>query len=302
MNVIIPAQCVISASSLAEPAADEVVYSSTATYADKVQVVNLETHTKYESLVAGNMGKPLPVPPEKKTDFWEEVGKTNKYAAFDLSRNSQSVGASSMYWEFSAGQRINAIGVLGIEADSVHIEMKVGADVVYSHSENLIFRRVQDAYDYDFQPFARRTSVAKWDLPPYSTAVVRVTLTAAAGQVRCGSIIVGTAEYLGAIQFGAESDCLNFSQINRDIYGTTELVARRTLPKTTQTTILPKARVDRVRDVRVRLNAVPALWSGLDDLNHDYAEALLILGVYKRFSINLKEVNDAIVNLEVEEI
>ena len=307
MRVITPITITAATNTtIAEPdttlAIPEATYNAGTTYALAALVISTTTHKKYESRQAANLGKPLPVPPETKTDWWIEVGATNKWAMFDLARNTQSVGNSPMSITFTPGERINSIGVLGMVADSVTITMTSSGAEVYRSTTTLTYRRVNDGYDYAFEPFGRRPSVVKFDLPPITNGIVTVLLTIAAGQVSCGSIIVGTFDYIGKAKFNAESDSINFSTITRDIYATATLVPRRTVPSTSQELVLEKARVDRVRDVRTNLNAVPALWSVFDDVNNDYAESLIILGIYKRFKINIANPNHAIVNLELEEI
>lgn len=143
-----------------------------------------------------------------------------------------------------------------------------------------------------------------FDLPPYASGVLTVTLTRAAGNVECGALVIGTSVDLGTVLDQASSEDLNFSSVDRDTYGDINvLVPRRTVPKTTQTLHAEKARVDVLRAVRKALNAVPAVWSGLDDANADgYFEALLILGIYKEFSITLGRDHFVKVGLQLEEI
>ena len=64
-----------------------------------------------------------------------------------------------------------------------------------------------------------------------------------------------------------------------------------------------KANTNRIRALRTKLNAVPAFWSGLDDLSTDgYFEALLIIGIYKKFKIDINSPAHTIVDLLIEEI
>jgi hypothetical protein len=304
MRVIVPVTPTLISSTVPEPDTGEATYSAGATYALGATVISTTTHRVYESLQAANTGNPLPVPPETQTDWWIETGVTNRWASLDSARNTQSVGASPMVVVIAPGARINSVAVMGMEADTLRIEMINGGAVVYDKSFDLKLRRVRDGYEYCFKPFGLQPSVLQFDLPPFFAAQVRVTLTRATGSVKLGSVVVGNYIYLGAMQQGAENDALNFSTIDRDLYGTATLVPRRTLPVTTQTCIIEKQRVTDLLDARVRLNAVPAVWSGLDDLgSSDWFEAFLILGIYKRFSINSQySASHALVNLNLEEI
>jgi len=304
MRVIVPVTPTLISSTVPEPDTGEATYSAGATYALGATVISTTTHRVYESLQAANTGNPLPVPPETQTDWWIETGVTNRWASLDSARNTQSVGASPMVVVIAPGARINSVAVMGMEADTLRIEMINGGAVVYDKSFDLKLRRVRDGYEYCFKPFGLQPSVLQFDLPPFFAAQVRVTLTRATGSVKLGSVVVGNYIYLGAMQQGAENDALNFSTIDRDLYGTATLVPRRTLPVTTQTCIIEKQHVTDLLDARVRLNAVPAVWSGLDDLgSSDWFEAFLILGIYKRFSINSQySASHALVTLNLEEI
>jgi hypothetical protein len=54
--------------------------------------------------------------------------------------------------------------------------------------------------------------------------------------------------------------------------------------------------------VRERLNAVPALWVGIEDESDGYFDALLIFGIYKEFAINMDYPDHGFVSLQLEEI
>lgn len=387
MRVIIPAinQTLVS-STIPEPDTGEVVYNAATTYGLGARAISTSTHRIYESLQAGNVGKPLPVPPLTETAWWIEVGVTNRYASVDLARNTQSIGPestgqTSMTVVVKPNERSNAMALMGMEANtcvitvpnngpttsssteltlasSGQVSLVIGSGLsiardsgilltstaqslaqmtgkvvsytpatgalilqlngktavgtysswtvtnhYYARSFDLRLRRVRDGYEYAFKPFDLQPSVVLFDLPLISSMEVKVTLTRTSGSVKLGSFLVGTYAYLGATQYNAENDALNFSTVERDIYGNATLIPRRTLPKTLQTLRVNKAFVSDLIDVRSRLNAVPAVWSGLDDKGeHEYFEALLILGIYKQFKINASYPDEAEVTLELEEI
>lgn len=283
----------------------ETPYVSGTTYGLGERVVGATAHRIYESLQAGNLGKPLPVPPITQTDWWLEVGATNRYACLDELRSTQTIGMSPLVLQIRPGQRVNSIGVTGMESDDLRIQMHTGAGVlVYDKYFDLRRRVVRDAYEYAFKPFALQPSVVQFDLPPFSDAVITLTLTRSTGIVKLGAVDVGNYVYMGGIQSGAENDALNFSVIDRDPFAKATLRQRRSLPVTTQVCVIPKRFVNDLLDARERLNAVPAVWSGLDDLgSSDWFESFLIRGIYKRFSINTQySATHALVTLNLEEV
>tara|TARA_R110000772_G_C13310282_1_gene440291 strand:+ start:26701 stop:27903 length:1203 start_codon:yes stop_codon:yes gene_type:complete len=77
----------------------------------------------YESLVLQSVSNPLPVLPEIATAFWLDVGPTMRYAMFDLSRNTQTVGTSPMTVVVTPAQRINTVGLVGMAANEASLKV-----------------------------------------------------------------------------------------------------------------------------------------------------------------------------------
>lgn len=272
------------------------LYSSSTTYALDYQVIDTTGHNVYHSLIAGNTA------PLTDATKWFLVGKTNQWAQFDVLRNTATVGASPMVTVLAPGVRIDAIALLGLVATSVTITMTVGGSTVYTYTQNLNTREVLNAYDYCFKPFSTQPALALFGLPPYSTATTTITLTNSSGLVKCGGCFIGSAVYIGAIQYDAESDALNFSTVERDLQGGATMTPERNVPKVIGQIFLSKALVNTAYDLRDQLNGTTAVWVGIDDGTDGYFKSLLIQGFYRRFTINLKHPVDAIISLELEEI
>lgn len=258
-----------------------------------------QIHRKYESVTASNTGNR---PAIDDGTNWIDIGPTNKWAALDLLRNTATYGDSPLTFVITPGERIDSIGLIGIRADSVDIDVSVGGNSVYTYTENLSTRDTASWYDYFFLPFTYKTAVALFDVPPSTGAVVTVTLTRATGYAALGGLILGMNVYIGETVQDPVDEALNFSSVDRDVFGNATLVRRRSVPATQQTVICEKSNVNKVRALREALDAVPALWSGLDDADHGYFEAVLILGIHNRFAINLSHPNHAVISLELQEI
>jgi hypothetical protein len=292
----------LTSSTVAEPdsGAGEAAWNSGTTYAANDRVIRTTTHRIYESKAGGNLNHD-PATDTTET-YWLDVGPTNRWAMFDLLRNTGTTDGSPLTVVITPGARIDAIAVVGIEADSISISMTSSAVSVYSYTEDLRTRETLDWYDYFFGEFEQKSAVALFDLPPYTNGVITVTLTRATGDCTCGGVVLGQSVDLGSTIHGAENDALNFSKVERDDFGTATLVQRRTIPKTNQQTRIAKLAVNKALKVRQDLNAMPALWSGLDDATSGYFEPLLILGIYKRFTISMDQPEDALISLELEEV
>jgi hypothetical protein len=270
-------------------------YSNVATYALGDTVIDATAHKVYESLAAANTGNAL-----ADDTKWLHTGTTNKWAMFDFDRSIGTSQASPLVVSFNPGQRIDSIAILGVVGTGVQVTMEVSASVVYTYTASMTGRETLSWSDYFFGDFDQKPSLLLTDLPPFSNATVTVTITGQA--VSCGACVVGRAINIGEVQYGATNDALNFSKIERDEFGNGTLNRRKIVPKTNQTLFFEKAMTNKVIAVRKALNAAPAVWSGLVDTGDGYFDALLILGIYKQFEVDLKEPSHAILNLELEEM
>lgn len=289
-------------SSIPEPDASvgEVVWNAATNYTAGTRVIRTTTHKIYERIGLAGVDAGLPeVTPLK----WIEVGPTNKWAMFDLSRTTKSTSTTDIVITIVPDIRFNSIGIGGSSATSVDISVSSpSTGVVFSSEDNMYSRGTKRWYEYFFSRFSVRTQLLKTGISPISNSEITITLTAGTSGVSVGSIIIGSSVFLGDIQVSPSVEIINFSKIDRDIYGNANLITRRTLPKTTQRTIIPKANINKVINIREDLNAVPALWAGLTDDTHGYFEPLLIFGIYKEFTVNMNYPDHAEINLELEEL
>lgn len=312
MKVIPPIEIVdalLLSSTATEPApgspSTESVYNAAATYGLGAEVVSTVYHRKFESLQAGNIGRSLPVPPETETDWWIDVGPTNKWAMFDLYRSTQTESPSPLTVVISPGERINAIGLLKLDATSIRISLDsaVGSPSVnyYTHIEDLSTRDVRNWYDWFFEPFTQKTEVVRFDVPAYINAILTVTITNTGGEAACGALVIGSAEDLGTAQRDAEFEMVQYSQITRDAFGNATLTPRRSIPTTEQKLLIDAVNVSAVAEVLELLDAVPALYSALDDTDHDLFKPMLILGIYRNARFKLGDPTCEL-QLKLEEI
>jgi hypothetical protein len=307
MRVIPPltiTDAIFTSSTVAEPDTGETAWSgSSVSYTVDQVRIRTTTHRQYRCLVA-HTSAASPTPENNPTQ-WEDIGPTNKWAMFDVLRNTATEEVTSpLTVVITPGVRVDSIALLGVQATSAQITMTSGGPTVYdSGTINLNTREVIDWYGYFFAAFSTQPSLVRFDLPPFSNGIITITLTAASGSVKCGACVIGSQVFIGSAELSAVSEARNFSTVDRTADGAAVMVQRRAIPATSQRLSLDKARVNAVRDLRTALNAVPAVWSGLDDLDTDgYFEALLILGFYRRFVINLAHPQHALIDLELEEV
>lgn len=301
------AQPYLTSTTVAEPdttrSPPEALWVAATSYTVGQQVIRTTTHMIYENILAGvNATLPETDAALATPTRWVRKGATNRYAMLDTIRNSKTTTASPLTVVLTPGVRIDSIGLVGMSADSVTISMTSGGPSVYSVTKSLSTREILNWYDYFFDPFTIAPSVAYFNLPPYTNGIVTITLTGTTS-VALGAVVIGSQTYVGQIQYNSVSDEQNFSRIDRLFDGTASLLQRRSIPKIKASVFCEKNNTNRIRTLRTKLNAVPAFWSGLDGLNTDgYFEALLIVGIYKQFEIDITSPAHTIVNIEIEEI
>ena len=306
MRVIVPlviTPAMLVSSNVPEPDAGmgEIVWTSGA-YAAGDQRIVLATHRIYRAYAAIASSV---VSPDLDPVQWQDIGPTNRWAMFALDRSTQTVLASPLIVVIAPGRRVDAFALTGLEATGEVVEMEdSGSTVVYSRTESLVTRITTTWSDYFFGEFGSKSSTVRFDLPPVAGGQITITLTNGGGPVKCAACVIGNSYNIGSAELGAESLALNFSEIKREFDGTlSTLIQRRTVPKTTQNILLDKLEVNKTRYLRTKLNAMSAVWSTLDDNNEDgYFEALLILGIYKEWTINMAHPEHAKITLELEEI
>lgn len=213
-------------------------------------------------------------------------------------KNYTATEVVSVYVQYP--KRVDTVAVLGVIADSVRVRSYSNGVLMYDKTIDLFTRVAIDWYDYFFKDFDQTDALLFEDIPPISGSDIYISFYRATGNVVVSAVCVGVAHDIGAIQYGAERDVQNFSTVSRDTFGNAILVQRQNVPKINGQCWVPAASVPALEIIRDGLNAIPAVWAGLDDLDANYFRALLMLGVYNQFSINITYPEVAVLTLEVQ--
>jgi hypothetical protein len=196
--------------------------------------------------------------------------------------------------------RIDTLAVLGVVADSVRVRSYSNGVLYYDKTIDLYSRVAINWYDYFFKEFDQTDAVLFTDIPPISGSDVYVSFYRAAGPVIVSAVCVGVARSIGSIQYGAERDVQNFSTVSRDTFGNAILIRRQNVPKVSGQCWVPASSVPALEIIRDGLNAEPAVWAGLEDIDANYFRAMFMLGVYNQFRITATYPEVAVLTLEVQ--
>jgi hypothetical protein len=302
MNVILPVAITdtnFTYSNIAEPDTGEAFWLAATSYTLGQEVIR-PNHKKYKNTLAGaDAGLPeVPQTPQR----WTESGVSNKWAAADTLRNTQSMKNNVLVMKFMPAELIDSIGLGGIFGTDINITVNVLGSPVYSYSQSLFKRNPVDWYAWFFSDFRQLESVVRLDLPIYANSEIVITITNTGQQAKCGAVVFGKKHYIGDIKYGSSGDDLNFSKFDRTFDGTAQILQRRSIPTVEASLTISKSYCDDLRNIKKTLNAIPTVWTGMNDSNiDDYFELFLIFGIYKQFSINAALPSHAEISLKLEE-
>jgi len=272
-------------------------WSDAVTYAQGDIVRDVASHKMYESIAGSNLNNV--VTDESK---WEYLGYSNRWRMFDYTRSQPTERPGEIEVVVAPGVRFDAVALTGLIGDeyAITITSTIGGGTIFTESGSLLDRQPLGWSDYFFSQRSYRETVVMTNIPPYTDSVITLTITGSTAG--CSAMVIGREFNLGATQYSAVSDAINFSSVSRDDDGNAVLTARRNIPQTSQTVWMDKARVNRSRKMRDDLNAVPAFWYAVPDSDDGYFEALAILGVYKEFSLNVAYPDKAVLNIKIERV
>ncbi len=267
-----------------------------------------DVHKIYENITTVTGGDSPEISVTRPVPQWIEVSNTNKWAMFDLLRSTVSSASSSpITVTLTPGETVSALALLGlggIEDLVVSATSVTGGGTVYSNTLDLTdTTNTVTWYSYYTGSVVTKESVLLFDLPSQYSDIIITIVATGPGDISIGSCVIGTDKYLGRLQNGFTSDIVNFSTMERDIFGNATLIQRRSVPKTNQRIFVDKTALNNLIEIKKSLEAAPAVWSGMDDkIDDPYFDAMIILGFYRSFSFQLDNPIGPTVVLELEEI
>lgn len=220
---------------------------------------------------------------------WVNLGPVNRLRMF-IKRvdNTWKPGTFTEYPDeiditIDMSRRINAIGMVGVEATNVTIELIVGGDVIYTSSHQMTIRGAGSWYRYFFAPFQTESNLVQLDMPPIiGPYQLRIKAEATGGVARIGMVVFGLAQKIGNASWGSRVGFDNYSFTEEDSFG--------------NVTVVPRGKKNWVElDVVVDTDRVPVLERTLSSLKDKAALYIgsrrvtptIIVGKFDRFSLLL---------------
>lgn len=264
------------------------------TYA-KDDLVDYGTYI-YISLVNSNVGNQPDTSPTK----WLLVSPDNTHAMFDEQVNTITTSSTPLEVSVEPGEIFNSLALINIrDATSVTIEVTdgVAGPVVYDQTIDLDDTVIVDWYLYFFEPFNFKTDLVITDIPPYSSGVINMTLSAGAGTVGLGNFVFGNLYELGLTQMGANIGIRDYSVKQTDEFGNTTFVARAFSKRMDVSVYVKNTDIRLVSKVLGDIRATPCVYIASEA--EDYSP-LIVYGFYRDYNIDIAYPSHSIMRVEVE--
>ncbi len=258
-------EAMLVSSTIDEPAAGEALWVVDTDYAKGAPCIRAETHRVYVSLQDDNIGNV----PESSPLSWVDQGPTVLWAPFDNLIDTLATGSSPVTYVFNPGIA-TAFGLRGLVGHTAQVSIVVGGDTVYDETFDLDGSYVGDDFDYMFAPFNQLTQIVRLGLAPNDgewTVAISGPDTASVGV-----IAVGTTNYLGRLQYGAEWGFASLSGAT-GIDGFRMVRSEKTL---SGQLVVDREDINRVTRAFADLDGVLAVYVGTPD---DDLEPLTLFGV-----------------------
>lgn len=205
------------------PDADYAAWTAITPYVigDRVTVGQIN----YEALVAHSNRNP--VSDTVTPTAWLNLGWINRYRMFNKQiGNTWKIGtfssaANSIDLTIHPGQRVNSLGLVGVDASSVRIIMTQPASGTPIYDQTFVMSSPSGRgwYQHFFSRFKSRKNLAVLDLPPASNADIRVIVSAPGGTAKVGMMILGWAEAIGTAVYGTSFGRKGYTTMKEEFDG-----------------------------------------------------------------------------------
>jgi hypothetical protein len=263
----------LTACSVAEPAAGETAWVSGTTYAVGDVRIYAPTHRKYKRLVAG-AGT---VTPDIDTTNWQDIGPTTKWAAFDQYRSTAITSSATLTMTVRPGI-ITGMAFFGLVGDTIRVVCKNAASlaVYYDQTYSLSQYLSGDLMWEFYYGTPRQQDVLRISGLYPQDAQVEITLTVSptTGTAAIGIFALGQFQDIGDPQYGFKAQPVDYSRVTIDADGNATIIKGLAAKNLTGDCLMRSLRdAQAAADVVYRLLGTPCAWTMSDDPSYDYLSA-----------------------------
>lgn len=249
-------------------------------------------HRIWKSSQAGNKAHD---PLTAGVSWWVDQGPTNRFGMFDGSVSTKTTADLVLTVTLAPG-RIDALALLNVDAAEVVVTQRVGTEVTYSRTVNMVDNSaVGDWYAYFFEPVKVLDYVLLTDIPIFGESTIEITISKPAGSVSVGMCAMGLQADIGQTIKSPTAGITDYSKKSTDDFGNAVLVQRGFSKRMSTKVKIDNSDVDRVHSLLSSVRATPAVWIGSSNFS-----SLAIYGFFKDFAIDLAYTTFSYCTLEVE--
>ena len=268
------------------------LWSSATTYSAGAQV--RYGNRIYQSLLASNTNQQ----PDTATTYWKDIGPSNTTALIDGQVSNRTTASGSLSVTLTPGAACTGIALLGLAGSSVTISVVDSGTTIYTQTISLIREDVADWSSWFFTAPQPLEQVALFDLPPYGTAQITITVTGPS-TVSIGEVVLGSARSIGedSLQAGASIGVIDYSTKTTDATGKTTFTPGAWSKRLSGTLMLSNSELSAAQNLLASLRSQPTVFVGAADSTLD---ALTVYGYVREFSITIPYPTRSLCRLEIE--
>ncbi|RYF02376.1 MAG: hypothetical protein EOO32_00195 [Comamonadaceae bacterium] len=225
------------------------------------------THRVYRCAKAGNSA----VRPDQDATGWKDMRPTNLWAPFDEYSDTAAVSTTQDIVYYLGSRFCNALYLGGMAGSSALVEILDGSSgaSLYRYPQTGVYQLKRPAagyYDYAFGDRRTRPTLVLRDLPIRSNAVIKITISASAGQRRAiGMISRGKHRTLQGMGWGnvlEDSEVTPKTYTSRDVQpdGRQRITVRGSGKDLRFSVVMPRKNADQAVQALTDLMSRPLPW------------------------------------------
>ncbi|PAF51278.1 hypothetical protein [Helicobacter sp. 13S00477-4] len=290
MKILRRSDIIIISSNLSD---DTPLYEQGKTYVKGEIIQN--NHTRYKSMLDNN------TEPLDKEAYWQNLGASNDYAAFDFFVNTQARREQNIELVITA-EETKALYLANLWGERLKIEVintknTKEIEILESVEYQLYGGDIFDWREYFFGNWSnRRQKDIYFERSTAHRAVsFKITLNAANDIAKIGHIVCGNVEELGISLYKNTISAIDFSKIQTDEEGNTSLMKGNYKKTNSFDVAIPISSMDLCINAFIELRGEPCVFV----ITQNY-KSLINFGILKKWEVLLEKRNMAIASLELE--
>jgi hypothetical protein len=221
----------------------------------------------------------------------------NRWSMFDQYNNTQTSNAEEIIVVLTPQALAQGIYIGNADASEGRISCYDPTDgLVYQETQNLIISDSGSSfYNWCFKRIRKKSYAVSVTLPPYSSALVTITLKKPGGTPKCGMCVLGPLVDIGLSQYGLSREIKDYSTVNFNFDGTSNVIKRNFAKIMDVDVLVDNYMVDSIIESLEGYRQKPVAWIGAAA----YGSACLY-GTYTSFKNVIQYPTQSAMSLQIQ--